>query len=75
MLEKTMTGYTVHTGSNEKFSSGWDKIFAGKAAVAAKGAKSGTDSTKKAVKGSAKVAKKGAKKKGTKAAKSAKKGK
>lgn len=22
-----MTGYTVHTGSNEKFSGGWDKIF------------------------------------------------
>jgi hypothetical protein len=24
-----MTGYTVHTGSNEKFSSGWDNIFGG----------------------------------------------
>ena len=23
-----MTGYTVHTGSNEKFSQGWDEIFA-----------------------------------------------
>ncbi len=22
-----MTGYTVHTGSTEKFSHGWDKIF------------------------------------------------
>ena len=22
-----MTGYTVHTGSNDKFSSGWDRIF------------------------------------------------
>jgi hypothetical protein len=22
-----MTGYTVHTGSNQKFSSGWDRIF------------------------------------------------
>ena len=22
-----MTGYTVHTGSTEKFSSGWDQIF------------------------------------------------
>lgn len=22
-----MTGYTVHTGSSEKFSSGWDNIF------------------------------------------------
>lgn len=24
-----MTGYTVHTGSNEDFSSGWDRIFGG----------------------------------------------
>jgi len=23
-----MTGYTVHTGSTEKFSTGWDNIFA-----------------------------------------------
>tara|TARA_E500000305_G_C4001833_1_gene227825 strand:- start:630 stop:800 length:171 start_codon:yes stop_codon:yes gene_type:complete len=22
-----MTGYTVHTGTSEKFSSGWDRIF------------------------------------------------
>ena len=22
-----MTGYTVHTGSNEKFTDGWDRIF------------------------------------------------
>lgn len=22
-----MTGYTVHTGSNDKFSAGWDNIF------------------------------------------------
>jgi hypothetical protein len=22
-----MTGYTVHTGSNEKFTSGWDRVF------------------------------------------------
>jgi hypothetical protein len=22
-----MTGYTVHTGSNEKFTEGWDHIF------------------------------------------------
>ena len=34
-----MTGYTVHTGSTEKFSNGWDRIFkktAGKAARAEK---------------------------------------
>lgn len=24
-----MTGYTVHTGSSKKFSSGWDKVFKG----------------------------------------------
>ena len=24
-----MTGYTVHTGSTEKFASGWDRIFQG----------------------------------------------
>ncbi len=22
-----MTGYTVHTGSNEKFTAGWDAVF------------------------------------------------
>ena len=25
-----MTGYTVHTGSNDKFRSGWDNIFKSK---------------------------------------------
>lgn len=25
-----MTGYTVHTGSTEKFSTGWDEIFKSK---------------------------------------------
>ena len=24
-----MTGYTVHTGSNQKFTTGWDHIFPG----------------------------------------------
>ena len=24
-----MTGYTVHTGSNDKFAAGWDQIFSG----------------------------------------------
>jgi len=27
--EHHMTGYTVHTGSSEKFSQGWDQIFQG----------------------------------------------
>ena len=26
-----MTGYTVHTGSNEKYAAGWDQIFQGAA--------------------------------------------
>ena len=29
-----MTGYTVHTGSSIKFSSGWDRIFSGTKAPA-----------------------------------------
>lgn len=29
-----MTGYTVHTGSTEKFSTNWDQIFSGKKAAA-----------------------------------------
>lgn len=24
-----MTGYTVHTGSNVKFTEGWDRVFGG----------------------------------------------
>ena len=31
-----MTGYTVHTGSTEQFSEGWDRIFSGKKKAAAK---------------------------------------
>jgi hypothetical protein len=30
-----MTGYTVHTGSTEKFSNGWDNIFKKKTAAKA----------------------------------------
>ena len=26
-----MTGYTVHTGSNDKFRDGWDQVFSSKA--------------------------------------------
>ena len=62
-----MTGYTVHTGSNDKFSAGWDQIFSngGKPAKPAKKAKQ----SKKA-KAEAK-AEKGAKK-GTRKGKSGK---
>lgn len=35
-----MTGYTVHTGSNDKFAAGWDQIFS-----------AGTKSKKKGKKG------------------------
>ena len=48
-----MTGYTVHTGSNENFSSGWDHIFSGGKKLAKKG--SDTGAGKKS--GSAKEAK------------------
>ena len=34
-----MTGYTVHTGSSVKFSSGWDNIFGGSARKATTGGK------------------------------------
>lgn len=30
--EVFMTGYTVHTGSTEKFAAGWDQIFSGTSA-------------------------------------------
>ena len=50
-----MTGYTVHTGSNEKFSSGWDGIFGNKANKSAAKKKAGK---KKADKKSAKKASK-----------------
>ena len=33
-----MTGYTVHTGSSEKFSQGWDQIFHGQKKEPAKSA-------------------------------------
>lgn len=43
-----MTGYTVHTGSNDKFREGWDKIFkAGKPAGKAGNAAKKNDSKKK----------------------------
>lgn len=35
--DSNMTGYTVHTGSTEKFATGWDLIFSsGKSAKSAK---------------------------------------
>jgi hypothetical protein len=43
-----MTGYTVHTGSTEKFSSGWDRIFPEQAGKRA--SQSGAKKTKGAAK-------------------------
>jgi hypothetical protein len=48
-----MTGYTVHTGSTEKFSKGWDQIFGNQTA-----AKTGASQKAPAAK-AAKPAKKG----------------
>jgi hypothetical protein len=44
-----MTGYTVHTGSNEKFTGGWDQVFSGgkKSAKKKTTAKSSRKKTKK----------------------------
>ncbi len=40
-----MTGYTVHTGSNQKFIAGWDQIFQGTAST--KKSTAGTTAKKK----------------------------
>jgi len=49
-----MTGYTVHTGSNEKFSSSWDRIFSGPAQSKAKSAKGQAKSSQSAKKATGK---------------------
>ena len=42
-----MTGYTVHTGSTEKFAAGWDVIFKGaRRAKSAAGSKQRTSAKK-----------------------------
>ena len=43
-----MTGYTVHTGSSEKFSEGWDRIFSDPAPQAKKKAGKGSTASKSA---------------------------
>ncbi|HTN04181.1 MAG TPA: hypothetical protein VL132_19980 [Planctomycetaceae bacterium] len=45
-----MTGYTVHTGSNEKFSSGWDNIFGGNKPTTGKSKTSDAEGAKPAKK-------------------------
>ncbi len=57
-----MTGYTVHTGSNVKFSGGWDQIFGGKKKAPAKAAAAKKAPAAKAAKKTA-AKKKSAKKK------------
>ena len=58
-----MTGYTVHTGSNENFSQGWDAIFSkGTGAKKAAARKPAAKSSKK-VEGAKKAAKRSPKKK------------
>ena len=42
-----MTGYTVHTGSSKKFSSGWDRIFKGGGKAKAQQKKPATGQAKK----------------------------
>lgn len=42
-----MTGYTVHTGSNDKFSDGWDRVFGKKKPAASKSGKSAKKSPAK----------------------------
>jgi hypothetical protein len=57
-LVRVMTGYTVHTGSSEKFSGGWDKIFGTKKTTAAPAGKKATaKAAKKKSAGSSKKAK------------------
>ena len=46
-----MTGYTVHTGSNENFASGWDQIFSGGNKPAKEGSGSSTSKKSGAAKG------------------------
>jgi hypothetical protein len=53
-----MTGYTVHTGSTEKFSTGWDRIFQGKKKAAGKSKSSAAKGAAKAPKSAAKKRKK-----------------
>ena len=42
-----MTGYTVHTGSNDKFRDGWDQIFSTKSPAKARQKKSPGKTVKK----------------------------
>lgn len=41
-----MTGYTVHSGSNDKFAEGWDRIFGAAGKPTEKASKAGTKAAK-----------------------------
>lgn len=57
-----MTGYTVHSGTSDQYSSGWDAIFGGNK-PAAKSAPAGKKSTSKKPAAKAPAAKKSTSKK------------
>lgn len=61
-------GYTVHTGSNEKFAAGWDRVFGNQQSAAGKKAAGGKSAGAASRKRSAKTA---AAKAGPRAAKAA----
>jgi hypothetical protein len=58
-----MTGYTVHTGSTEKFAAGWDQIFQTGSAAKSAAKSSGKSTAKKAAAPKKKVRPKAARKK------------
>ena len=58
-----MTGYSVHSGSNEAFASGWDQVFGGEPKPAKPEKKPAKMAGNKATKTATKTAKKKAKKK------------
>ena len=45
-----MTGYTVHTGSNDKFRDGWDRVFSEGPKSSKKDSKAKTEKSKKSSK-------------------------
>lgn len=47
--ELQMTGYTVHTGSSDKFAAAWDRVFQGGAMSSSEGVAADSEKKKKAV--------------------------
>ncbi len=68
-----MTGYTVHTGTSKKFSSGWDRIFGDPAEGGGKSGKSKKSGKKQSEKKTKAGEKKTTKAKAKKSPKSKKK--